>query len=167
MFRRWSRPLLLVLLAIFVGLPTALTAFYFGRIAFYVFKSRQIELEEYCPALASTASGDIILQHRSVPGSEFWRIAFSMPPVPDASAYIFEIMCYDPHHRIVLKGADGHAHQIEICFECRKMRFDSQSVGGIPFVWQRTLRALFKHYGMPERSADEYSKLRHGARSNL
>jgi hypothetical protein len=167
MFRRWSRRLLLVVLAIFVGLPTVLTIFYFGRTAFYVFKSRQIELEEYCPAVPSTASGDIILQHRSVPRSEYWRVVFSMPPVPDASAYIFQIMCYDPHHRIVLKDADGYAHQIEICFECLKMRFDSQRVGGIPLIWQRTLRSLFEHYGMPERSAEEYSKLRRPANSGL
>jgi hypothetical protein len=42
---------------------------------------------------------------------------------------------------------------VEICFECSKMRFDSPWEGGIPLIWEHTLRSLFTHYGMPERSA--------------
>jgi hypothetical protein len=160
MFRRWSRRILIFLPILFIGIPTLLTVFHFGRTAFYLLSSSEVRLEEFCPALPPIASSDIVLQSRVLPRSEYWRVAVAMPPVPDASAYIIEIMCYDPHHRVVMRNSRGNTHQVEICFECLKMRYDSPWVGGIPLIWHRTLRSFFEHYGMRERSTEEYSKLR-------
>jgi hypothetical protein len=160
MFRRWSRRVLIFLIVLFVGIPTLLTVYHFGRTACYLFGSREVRVEEFCPALPPIASSDIVLQSRVLPRSEYWRVALAMPPVPDASVYVIQIMCYDPHHRITVTNSRGKTHQVEVCFECLKMRYDSPWVGGIPIIWQRTLRSLFEHYGMHERSSEEYSKLR-------
>ncbi|MBA3963234.1 MAG: hypothetical protein H0X40_15225 [Chthoniobacterales bacterium] len=113
---------------------------------------------EFTPAVPFAAQQEIVLRRRIIPRTDYWRVALSMPPAPDASNYLLEIMCYDPHHRIIITSRDGTAHEVEICFNCQKMRVDSPWVGGIPLVWQHTLLSLFQRYGMPERSSGEYSE---------
>jgi hypothetical protein len=162
MARRWLRRTFTGILILFVGIPTLLAVFHFAVVALHACRAREIVLEEFCPALPPVATSDVVLQHRVLPRSEYWRVVLSMPPVPDASAYGIEKLCYDPQHRIIMKRGDS-THQVEICFECSKIRFDSPWLGGIPLLWQRTLHSLFTHYGMPERSTEEYSKLRRAA----
>ena len=164
--RRWSfRRLLLICLAILcVGIPTLLTHYHFIRNSIFVYRSKEIRLEEFSRfPLRSNGAG--ILQTRVIPPSEYWRVVLSMPPVPDASAYM-EAMCYSPHHRIVMRGMDGSTHQVEVCFECSKMRFDAAQTASLPFIWWGTLQLLFDHYGMPERTTEEYSKLSYANESN-
>lgn len=163
MARRWSRRLLIFLLVLFVGIPTVLVLFHFAVMAFYITRAREVRLEEFSPALPVVTPQELVLQRRVVPRSEYWRVALAMPPAPDASSYVFEILCYDPHHRIIVTSPDGTAHEVEICFHCRKMRVNSPWIGGTPLVWQRTLLSLFERYGMPERSSEEYSNLRRAA----
>ena len=156
---RWLRWALVVVLVLFVGIPTLMTAFRFATVAFQTTRAHEMVLEEFCSAQPPNSSEETILQRLSLPPSEHWRVFTAMPPVPDMSAFGIEKMCYDPHHRIIIKRGDS-SYTVEICFECSKMSFDSGSVGGIPFVWQHTLNSLFSHYGMPERTAEEYSKFK-------
>lgn len=163
MSRRWLRQLLILVLVIFVAIPTVLAVSTFARMAFYISGARELRLEEFNPALPVAAPQQSLLQRRIITRGDYWRVVLAMPPVPDASTYVLQIMCYEPHHRIIVISRDGTAHEVEICFLCRKMRVDASAIGGTPFVWQYTVQSLFAHYGMPERSVGEYSRLRSAA----
>jgi len=147
----------------FVAIPTVLTVSHSVRMGFYTCRPSDIRLEEFTRSVPMAAAQETLLQRRIIKRSDYWRVALAMLPAPDASTYILQIMCYDPHHRIVLTNRDGTVHEVEICFRCRKMCVDSDGLGGTPLVWQYTLLSLFQHYGMPERSPAEYSELQRAA----
>lgn len=84
-----------------------------------------------------------------------------MPPIIDAfNPLSWQALCYDPHHRIVLRGRDGTEHIIAVCFNCSKIGFDQGFATNFPVFWEGRLRALFTRYGMTERSEGKYSALR-------
>src|SRR5689334_18671358 len=112
-------------LVIFVAIPTVLTVSHSVRMALYVYRARDIRLEEFSRSVSMAASQEALLQRRVIKRSDYWRVALAMPPAPDASTYILQIMCYDPHHRIILTNRDGTVHEVEICFRCRKMCVDA------------------------------------------
>lgn len=70
-----------------------------------------------------------------------------------------DIRCYEPHHRVIIKEADGSAFTLTICFTCAKYEFNEEGVQDTPQPWASRLYIFFNSVGMPERSEGEYMKL--------
>jgi hypothetical protein len=70
-----------------------------------------------------------------------------------------DIRCYEPHHRVIIKKADGSTFTLTICFTCAKYEFNEEGVLDTPQPWGSRLYIFFNSAGMPVRSEDEYMKL--------
>jgi hypothetical protein len=68
-------------------------------------------------------------------------------------------LCFDPHHRIEIVGADGVVTAVEICFLCGNFSFKDTAPFGeldLPPAWTEPLRSFFASVGMAPKTSLEY-----------
>jgi hypothetical protein len=77
-------------------------------------------------------------------------------------------LCFNPHHRVEIVGADGTKLTFEVCFLCGNFYVDplvaDASTGGavdLPPSWDKTLSSFFASIGMTPKTQEEYSAFYH------
>src|SRR4029077_12957866 len=75
-----------------------------------------------------------------------------LAPIPP-----WQMMCFDPHHRVEIVRADGSTLRFDICFHCQNFTRDEPHAITMPASWRDRLSRFFTSVGMPPR--DDYSAL--------
>jgi len=72
-------------------------------------------------------------------------------------------LCFEPHHRIEIRRADGSLETVEICFLCDNFSFTDNDGHNYPVALppstQKSLTQFFASVGMKPKTHDEYLKI--------
>ena len=162
--RRWLRWLLkwlAIVISCWVIIIPSLQAFWLRHQIVAAFEAaRSVRLEEFLPSeLSGPVSRGTVLNKVELSMEQRKAVVSAIPMTPDSGVPGFILLCYMPHHRVVMTNSDGGEVAFEICFGCDEVSFAQGPVVMTPFVWRSSLRRLFTDHGILVRTKDEYRKL--------
>ncbi len=163
--RRWLRWLkwTAIVIACWVTVIPSLQALSLRRrIVTALNAASSIRLEEFLPKeLSGPVSKGTVLNTVELNTEQRKAVLSAIPMTPDIGVPGVILLCYMPHHRVVMTNADGGEVAFEICFLCDEVSFAHDSIVMTPFLWRSSLRRLFTEQKIPIRTRDEYWKLMH------
>lgn len=166
--RRWLRWLkwLAVVVACWVFVIPSIQALWWRHRIVSAFKAaRSVRLEEFLPSeLGGPVSKGRVLNAVELSAEQGKALVSAIPMAPDIGTPGFILLCYMPHHRVVIANPDGNQLALEICFSCDEFSFAQGSVVTTPLLWRSPLRRLFSDHGIPIRTKQEYTTLQHSER---
>lgn len=156
-WRRWLRRLVigfaLVVIGVFIGIPTAQAFLLHFRVMRAVNSAQSVRLEAFDFMGNVLAKAELDRKQRR-------EIAAAMPLLPDIGVPGLMALCFVPRHRIVTQASSGQAREFLVCFECDQLGFFDSLVSSTPFFWRSPLRRLFSGHGVrvqePSRWEEKY-----------
>ena len=94
-----------------------------------------------------------------LPRAEWPQIVAALPVVPDFGMPGLVKMCFIPHHRIVVTDRQGGQREFTVCFQCDQLKVDRTRIRATLYLWQGSLRRLFRSHQVLIRSDREYNRL--------
>ena len=149
---RWLRWLGLFIVCWITIIPTLQALWMRRQVVSGIRSAQSIRLEEF--------HVDQVLAKVELDAKQRDAAVSALPIVPDIGLPGPSILlCWFPHHRIVMTNADGREVSFDVCFSCDEISFDRGRIMMMPYLWHSSLRQLFIDHKIPIRTRREYSKL--------
>lgn len=140
----------ILIVTLFVGLPTALVLWTRSQISSAVREASSVRLEEY------SRPAQRILTSKVLTPAEFRHVIDALPLT---CVYGFGLTrrCFSPHHRVVIVDRTGSQETIlDVCFGCEQFRLSGNGIDVTPGAWRQPLRQLFLKHDIPIRHRYEH-----------
>ena len=145
----WRRVLIYVVVMVFtlfIGIPTAFVLRTRSRISSAVRSASSVRLEEH--------SFNKVLSTRTLTPAEFQRVTEAIPLTLDFGFPGVVALCFIPHQRVIIAGANQQQTTFEVCFSCEQVQLSGHELLPTPSAWRQPLRELFLRHDIPIR--DQY-----------
>jgi hypothetical protein len=157
---KWLKWLAIVIGCWVIVIPSLQALWLRHRVVSAFEAARLVCLEEFLPSeLSGPVSKGKVLNSVELSAEQRKALVSAIPMTPDIGVPGSILLCYMPHHRVVMTNPDGGQVAFEICFGCDEFSFAQDPVVMTPFLWRSSLRGLFTDHGIPVRTKDEYRKL--------